>query len=260
MNGGLMSSVSMTVEGRVATITLDRPPANALDLAMYADIIKAIEQINAMVDEVGAAVLRSTGKLFVAGNDINEFVGVQTPEDIVEYTGHVADCMEAVYTCRVPIVAAVQGPAVGGGVALAASCDLIVASEKAAFGVPEITVGLIGCGDFFRLMVPEKVARYASYTGRMIPATEVRQYGGVHKIVPPGEEYAGAVKVAQEFLKVPPRALEYFKQAMNETADRHLRENYRCEIGYSEKHVLCSDFKEAVNSFLEKRPPVFKGC
>jgi len=255
-----MSSVSMTVEDRLATITIDRPPVNAMDRPMYKDIIATIEKINGMVDEVGACVLRTVGKVFIAGNDVGDVQRfVNDPEYVVESAALAADAMGAIYTCRVPVVAAVQGAAVGAGAAVAGSCDLIVASEKVVFGIPEITLGIVGAGDFLRMLVPEKVARYAAWTGKPIPATEVRQYGGVHKIVPPGEEYAEAVKVAQEFLKVPPRALEYFKQAMNETADRRLKENYRHEIGYTEKLVLTGDFKEAVSAFLEKRPPVYTG-
>ena len=228
-------------------------------LTMYDDIKAAIEKTNSMIDEVKAVIIRSTGKLFAAGNDITELSEFSTPENTAAYLDHVSQCMCTVYESRVPVIAAVQGAAIGGAMALVSCCDVIIASEKATFSVPEIRLGMIVAADFFRLMVPEKVARYYCYTGDMISAQEVKQYGGVHKVVPAGEEYNEAVKVAQEFLKQPPRALEWFKEAMNVNANHRLKEKYATEIGYSQKHILLNDFKEATSAFLEKRTPVFTG-
>jgi enoyl-CoA hydratase len=254
-----MDNLSVEINEGIATITIDRPPANAFVLAMYDGMVEIIKDLDTRLDDVHAIIIRSTGRMFVAGNEISEFLDIEKGEQIVDYTRHVADCMDAIYNARVPVIAAVQGVCVGGGLAIAASCDMIVAGEKAMFGVPEVQVGLIGCGDFFRLMVPEKIARQYVYSADMIPAAEVRQYGGVNKLVAPGEEYDAAVALAKTFMIRAPRGVEFFKQAMNETLDRRLREKYRTEIGYSEKHLEYPDFKESVNAFLEKRPPNFTG-
>jgi len=249
-----MGSISIDVEGHIAIVTLDRAPINSLVKATYFEIQEAFNKLGEMED-VRVAVLKANGRFFCPGNDVSEFDGLVTEADAREYGQIVSDGIGAVYSCKIPVVAAVHGHALGAGMALAACADVVVASDEALFGIPEIKVGIIGASGFLALLVPEKVVRYLSLTGKSISSQEVERYGGVHKVVPTEKVFDAAMEVARELLGQGPTALRYFKEAMNINQDARLVEKYATEGVYTRQYVGTEEFNESVKAFLENRQP-----
>ena len=251
-----MSSITIEIQDHIAIVTLQRAPINSLVKETYLEIQEAFNKIGE-IEGVRVAVLKATGRFFCPGNDVSEFDALATIEEARAYGQIVSDGISAVYACKVPVIAAIHGHALGAGMALAACADVVVASEKAQFGIPEIKVGIIGASGFLALLVPEKVVRYLSLTGGSLSAQEVERYGGVHKVVPTEEVFDTAMEVAKDLLKQGPAALRYFKEAMNINQNARLVEKYATESGYTRQHVGSWEFNEAVKSFIEKREPDF---
>ncbi len=260
-----MEYIKFEIKDHIGIVTLDRPPVNSINLQMYGEIKETFETINTLND-VRVVVISSACHVFSSGNDINEFNDIKLGEaaeryvEIAETYGQsVNDCMQSIYNCRVPLIAAVNGAAVGAGLAIAACCDLIVASEGAQFVLPEIKVGVLGAAGFLAQLVPEKVVRYAALTGNPLSAEEIRQYGGIHRVVPAAQLLEAAMALAQEFLQVGPLALRYYKQAINENVDARLPQKYSLELEYTKKYVQSEDMAEAIAAFVEKRKPNYRG-
>lgn len=249
-----MSSITVDVEDHIAIVTFDRAPINAMVKETYLEFQQTFEKLGEM-EGVRVAVLRAGGRFFCPGNDVSEFDGLATEAQAREYGQIVSDGIAAVYNCKIPVVAAVHGHALGAGMALAACADIIVASDEAQFGIPEIKVGVIGASGFLALLVPEKVVRYLSLTGKSISAQEVEHYGGVHKVVPTGEVFDTAMEVARDLLRRGPTALRYFKEAMNINQNAQLVEKYATESAYTRQYVGTAESKESVKAFLENREP-----
>jgi len=252
-----MGSLTIEVRDHIAIVTLDRPPINALVKATYLEIQETFNKLGDM-EGVRVAIFRSAGRFFCPGNDVSEFDGLAAEPEVRAYGQAVSDGISSVYSCKVPVVAAVHGHAMGAGMALAACADVIVASDKTQFGIPEIKVGVIGASGFLALLVPEKVARYLSLTGKSISSHEVERYGGVHKVVATEDVFDAAMEVAQDLLKQGPTALRYFKEAMNTNHDARLVEKYATESGYTRQYVGTAEANESVQAFLEGREPDYR--
>jgi len=248
-----MSSISVEVKNHIAIVTLDRAPINSLVREAYYEIRDIFAELGDR-EGVRVAVLRAHGRFFCPGNDVSEFENLTEVDDIREAVKAVSECMSSVYSCAVPVVAAVHGHAYGAGMALAACADILVASDSAQFCIPEIKVGVIGASGFLALLVPEKVVRYMSLTGNAISAQKVEQYGGVHKIVPTGEVFDAAMEVAQDLLKQGPISLRHFKAAMNINQQAQLVEKYAVEASFTESYAGTAEARESVNAFLQGRP------
>lgn len=251
-----MKYIHFEVVNHVGIVTLNRPPINALTFDMYDDIKKMFSSIHDM-DDVRVVILKADGKIFSAGNDVNEFTTVQ--DRFTEYVETIKSCVASVYSCRVPVIASVHGYVMGAGLALAACCDMLVASDDAEFGIPEIKVGLIGAAEFADLLVPRKVLNYMALTGNPISAKDIQQYGGIHKVVPKEELMDATWEVANELLEVGPIALRYFKEALQTNLNANLLPKYTHELSYTKKYLETDDFKEAIAAFLEKRKPQYVG-
>ena len=251
-----MSSISMDVQGHIAVISMDRPPGNALVKDSYIELREIFESVSE-IPGVRVALLRASGKAFCTGNDVREFVGLETGEQARAYAGIVSDGIAAVYACKIPVVAAVHGHALGAGMAIAACADVIVAAPDALFGIPEIKVGVVGASAFLGLIVPEKVARYLALTGKSISADQVEAYGGIQAIVPAAEVFDEAMSVAAEISAMAPQGVRYFKQAMNINQNARLVEKYATESGFTAQYVGSSESRESVAAFMENRAPEY---
>ncbi len=252
-----MSAIKVDVQDHIAVVSLDRPPVNSLQKSTYAEIAGAFRNLGD-APGVRAAVLRSEGAVFCAGNDVNEFVGIENSADAERYAGCVSDGISSVYDCAVPVVAAVHGHAHGAGMALAACADVIIAADDAEFGIPEIKVGVIGAAAFLGLMVPEKVARYMSLTGDPISARAIHEYGGIHALAPTADVLDTAMAVAGKIAANGPTGVRYFKAAMNENQDARLVEKYAHESAYTSKYIETAEARESVAAFLERRTPRYE--
>jgi len=252
-----MDFFSFKKQGNIGILTMSKPPVNAFNLQMYRELQESIEAINSD-DDIWVAIYRAEGKHFCTGNDVKDFKNFTTPEGTDAYATKVSLSIASVGTCRVPLIGAINGYALGTGLALASLCDVLVADNNAKFGIPESRVGIVGAACFIRRMVPEKLHRYMSFSGDMMTGEEMKAFGAVLKVVPPDQLLGEAIKVAERFLMNPPLVLRAFKEAMNINENASLVEKYGVEKSYTARLCVTEDFKEAVGSFLEKRKPVFK--
>ena len=251
-----MANITVDVQQHIAVVTLDRPPTNSLVRASYHQLHKTFDEIGE-VPGVRAVVLRGAGRCFCTGNDVHEFVGIDSGAAAAAYAQSVSDGVAAVYNCKVPVIAAVHGHALGAGMAIAACADVIVAADDSVFGIPEIKVGVIGAAAFLGLIVPEKVARYLSLTGESISAREIKAYGGIQSIVPVAEVFDRAMEVATAISHNAPTGVRYFKEAMNTNQNARLVEKYAVESAYAVQFFESPESRESVSAFFEKRMPDF---
>jgi enoyl-CoA hydratase len=248
-----MKYVSVEITNHIAIVTLDRAPVNALVKQCYSELYEIFSKLGE-TDGARVAVLRSPGTYFCPGNDVKEFTTISSPDEAAAYAQIVSDGIAAVYNCEIPVIAAVQGHALGAGMAIAASADVVIAADCAEFGIPEIKVGVIGAAGFLALLVPEKVVRYMSLSGEPISAQQVERYGGVHKIVDKEQVFDAAMEVAATLLQRGPAALRYFKAAMNTNQNACLAEKYAVESSYTRRYVGTAEAQESIAAFLENRP------
>ena len=187
-----MSDITVQLEDHIATVTLDRPPVNAITRDTMAELRDAFRALSAE-REVRVAILTATGnKAFMAGVDLKSVDQRAAPESLsaraVTDPGSTArDAMWAIVDCAVPVIGAINGPALGAGLAFAACCDILIASENARFGTTEINVGLLGASSHLSLLVGRHKARELFFTGEQISADELYRLGALRAVVPSSE-------------------------------------------------------------------------
>lgn len=245
-------------DGLVGTVQLDRPPVNAVTTEMYAEIEWFFTHVDDYLPEVRAIILMGAGKHFCGGNDLHEFQ-TMTPENAGERMLQVRKAFWAIYDCPHPVIAAVHGVAMGTGLALAASCDLVVADTTAQFSLPEVNVGVMGGAKHASRLVPQQLVRYLHLTGEALPAQTLADHGGVLQVVEPSELVEAANAVAAKIVRHSPVTLRFAKQSLNEIEYRDLKSGYEYEQGLSGELSAYSDAKESIAAFFERRPPVYTG-
>jgi len=246
----------------VAWITLNRPEAlNAQNGTLLSELNHALEQAN-KDDEVYIIIVTGAGdKAFSAGADIGEFINLYTIDVINTYKGKKRPC-ELIREIPKPVIAMVNGLALGGGCELAMACDLIIAAENARFGQPEITVGVIpgwGGTQVLPRLVGEKKAKELIFAGELISAQEALRLGLVNSVVP-REKLREAVEELTDKLKSKsPAILKFAKLSVNKSLDTPLSVGLACEMDFFAMCCGTEDQKEGAKAFLEKRRPIYKG-
>jgi len=254
-------SVTYVVEEGIATVTVDHPPVNALNRALWIGIGEIFEELGEREDVRVILVTGAGEKAFVAGADITE-LGEKKRFDGEAYSRLCQESMNKVEFCPQPVIAAINGFALGGGCELILACDIRIASQKARIGVPEINLGIIpGAGGTQRLprVVPKGYAKFLVLSGEMIPAEEALRIGLVDKVVPPEDLMEEAGSLARKLAAKAPMALKLAKKAVNEGIMVSLREGLNLEA--DSFGLLCGteDKNEGVDAFLNKRKPQFTG-
>jgi enoyl-CoA hydratase/carnithine racemase len=253
-----MKEIQVETSGRIVTVTLDAPPVNALTVARYAALAEAFEEIGRRSD-VHCALLTARGtRAFCAGLDLHEFATWPAERDH-ERAAAARRTFAAIRRCAIPVIAAVNGPALGAGCVIAACCDIRIAAERASFGLPEINVGRCGGGAHVGRLVPQGMLRKMFFTGRPISAQEAYRVGFVEELVPAEGLLAAAQNLAAVIAGKSPLGLRLGKQALNEAEVLPVEDGYALEQGYSTRLLATEDAREAARSVIEKRPPVFKG-
>lgn len=251
--------VSSRREGAVGVVVIERPQRrNALNLQVKQEIVDSL-QVLAQDDAVAAIVLTGAGGCFVAGTDIAEMATMRPTDHLRLDTDRV---FHVVRQCAKPVIAAVEGYALGGGCELALACDLIVAADDAQFGQPEIKVGIMpGAGGTQRLLrsAGRCKALLWSLTGQMIPAREAHAANVVSELVPKGEALVRAVALAGQIATMPPLAVQAIREAMRLGADVPLDTALALERRLFERLFDSDDQKEGMRAFLDKRKPVYRG-
>ncbi len=257
-----MTFVEVTHEGHVSTLTINRPDKlNALSQEVLGDLNAAIEAVSRR-DEVRAVVITGTGKAFVAGADIAAMRDMNQAEARgFGALGHRVFSM--IEHLRFPVVAAVNGFALGGGCELALACDFIYASSKAKFGQPEVNLGIIpGFGGTQRLprRVGPGMARELIYTGKMISADEALRIGLANAVFEPDELLAAAAKAAADIAAKGPLAIAAAKRLIRDGMDIPLPQANKVERDAFGAGFGTADQVEGMTAFLEKRAPRFTGA
>jgi enoyl-CoA hydratase len=247
------------VEDHVAMVTFDRPPVNALNRQAY-DEITAFFRTLGDDREVRVAVLTGGGaRAFCAGADLGPAQARSDEPPPLDSGLPVRDAFWAIYDCAVPVIGAINGAALGAGLAIAAVCDILIASERAVFGLPEINVGLLGGGRHLQRLVGPYRMRRMMFTGLRASAEEMYRFGCVEQVVPHDQLIPAARTLAAEIATKSPVAVRLAKESLNRAEFMDLKEGYRTEQDYTARLRNFEDSREARQAFLEKRPPVFKG-
>jgi enoyl-CoA hydratase len=245
--------------GRVGLVTLNRPDAmNALNLTILHELMEALEAFDAD-DAIGAMVVAGNEKVFAAGADIKEMA--EATEEQMRQSPFIGS-FDRIRKIKKPIIAAVSGWALGGGCELAMSCDMIVASEKAKFGQPEITIGVIpGAGGTQRLTlaVGKAVAMEMVLNNRTLSAQEALGFGLVNRVAPVESFLDEAVSLAEQIAAQAPVAVQAGKEAVNAVFESSLTEGLSIEKDLFYGLFSTEDQKEGMQAFIEKRVPNWQG-
>jgi enoyl-CoA hydratase len=251
-------NVRVEMHGLVALVTLCRPPVNALDRQTRRELIEVFDEISQR-DDVRCAVLTAEGKTFCAGADLKDRPNPESPGDFLEHNRVTRETGNAIKECAKPVIAAVNGAALGAGLGLMAACDIYYASENAVFGMPEINVGLAGGASMLYSIFGHSTTRRMFFTGVRLSAAELKQRGVIEEVTSPQDLIPTAMAVAQEIAQKAPLAIIYAKQAATMVENMPQRDAYRLEQNYTMALSQTDDAKEARMAFLEKRAPQFKG-
>jgi enoyl-CoA hydratase len=258
-----MGTVRVDVHDRVATVTLDRPPVNALDAATFRALGEAFEGISRSRD-ANVAVLTGAGeRAFSAGVDLEDSPRRFDPElrahgavvDQLDPGRVVRDCFWGLYDCAVPVIAAVNGAAIGAGFALVTMCDIVVCSERARFGLTEVNVGVLGAARHVQRFVGPYRMRSLFFRGHLVGPDALERHGCIEQIVPAGELMDVAGRIAAELATKSPIALRLAKESMNRVEFLDLKTAYRTEQDYTQRMRGFEDSSEARRAYLEKREP-----
>ena len=247
--------VRVDVEHGVARVTLDRPPVNSVDLATYDQLRRVFHAVNDDPD-VRVVVFSGAGKVFCGGNDVNDFVDLDF-HGSTEYLAHVRLCFNAMYDCKVPVVGAINGSAVGTGIVLASLCDFRIASSSAKFALPEIDVGVLGGAGHVARLATKGMTRLMAYTGRRFTAEEAKGFGVVDIVVAPEQVMAEAMKYAAEIADKSPVAIRLSKEGLNRLESMNLKEGYEYECTLTAAVRRTPEAAEGARAFLEKRKPSY---
>ncbi|UIN22293.1 enoyl-CoA hydratase/isomerase family protein [Herbaspirillum frisingense] len=253
------TQLNVRLDGHVATLTLNAPPVNALTRTLNDELTMALDTISE-TDDIRAVVLTGAGKVFCAGADLKgRAENIRQPGDFMAHSRRTRECFHAVRECAKPVVAAINGAALGSGLALVASSDILVASEQASLGLPEVDVGLLGgCRHAMRLFPHSRLRRMA-LTGYRVGGQELYQLGIVEACVAPEALLETALEIAHVIASKSPVSTRMGKHTMNVIEDLSLRDGYRYEQDMTAAIGKTEDAREAQLAFKEKRAPVFTG-
>jgi enoyl-CoA hydratase/carnithine racemase len=252
-------AVDYAKEGKIAIFTLNRPEAlNAIDPPTAQDLVRALEDFKADDDLMVGIITGNGSKAFSVGADVETMLP-KLKEFRGQDTGPL-NLIEAFHSWK-PIIAAINGAALGGGLEIALACDLRIASENAIFGMPEVGLGLIpgwGGTQILPRVVPSVKAAELLLTGRPVNAQEAYRIGLINKVVPISELMSAAKAVAETICRRAPLAVRAAKQAMVQGSDLSLKDGLKLEKKLNDFLISTEDFDEGCRANIEKRQPIFK--
>lgn len=256
-----MDFIRIDISGPVAIITIDRKEAlNALTPQVLDELSQALDEVN--TEQVRAVILTGAGgKAFVAGADIKQFLAF-SPLQAQDFALRGQAITRKIEAFPKPVIAAVNGFALGGGCELALACHMRVASEKARFGQPEVNLGIMaGFGGSQRLprLIGKGMALELLTTGRMVDAAEALRIGLVNSVAPPDELLPACRKLAEQIAGKAPKAVELTLEAVNHGLEMPLEEGLGLEARLFALTFTTEDMQEGTHAFIEKREPEFTG-
>ena len=245
--------ITTTVDERgIAEVVMDNPPVNALTVAGWFDLAT---QVRAAGDdpEVRVVVLRAEGKGFNAGVDIKEMQNTEGFDALIGANRGCYEAFAAVYECKVPVIAAVNGFCVGGGIGLVGNADVIVAADDAVFGLPEVDRGALGAATHLSRLVPQHKMRAMVYTSANASAQELHAFGSVLEVVPQADLRDAAFAVAEQIAAKSPTVIRAAKESLNGIDLWDVKRSYRFEQGFTFELNLSGVADEHRDAFVAKR-------
>ena len=243
-----------TIKNGIAEGVFNKPPVNAFDSSEWADIANRLHHLG-NDDSVRVIVIRAEGKGFCAGVDIKE-LAADSSKIIAVNKGNY-DTFEAVHRNPKPVIVALHGFVLGGGIGIAGAADIIVASDCAQFGVPEVDRGAMGGGAHLQRMFPVQKVRYMYYTGNFIDAREAYRLGAVERVVPLDALRTTALEIAEKIAAKSSLMTRLAKEALTGIEDGNLEDKYRWEQGFTLQAYAGGDSQETRDAFVEKRDAKF---
>lgn len=249
--------------GGAVTITINRPHRlNALNIETVNEMMGALAQANADPD-IRVVVITGAGDAFCAGADLKDAPDPMTPAVAHEVVGLYLDYIVAIRNVEKPVVAKVNGIAVGGGCCTALACDIRIASERASFGLAFVNIGISGADMGATYLLPRLIgygrACELLMTGESIDARQAERIGLVNRVVPHQELDSATEALVQQLLSRPPLALRFTKKALYGGLDKDMKTEFDYEHFAQVTCLLTEDYQEGRRAFFEKRPPRFSG-
>jgi enoyl-CoA hydratase/carnithine racemase len=253
--------INFTIDERVATVTISNPPANVLTTPLMTELDKVMDELAAN-DDVKVAVLTGSGTLFVAGADIKEIASISSSQHGEELAKSGQAVFNKIEQMKKPVIAAITGFCLGGGMELAMSCHMRIAGDRARMGQPEINLGIIpGFGGTQRLprLVGKPKALELILTGDMVNAQEAKALGLVNKVVPEGEVLKQAQGLAKKIASKGRKSIEAaLKTILEGTLLQPVSNGFTMEAQLFGEICQTADMKEGLSAFMEKRQPKFQ--
>jgi enoyl-CoA hydratase len=240
----------------IAEIVMDNPPVNALTVAGWFEVAELCNRASAD-RAVRAVVLRAEGRGFNAGVDIKEMQATEGYDALIGANRGCYAAFAAVYDCAVPVIAAVNGFCLGGGIGLVGNADIIIAAEDATFGLPEVDRGALGAATHLARLVPQHKMRAMVYTSATATAAELHHFGSVLQVVPQAELRDAAFAVARDIAAKSPTVVRAAKESLNGIDPIDVKRSYRFEQGFTFELNLSGVADEARQAFVDKRDADF---
>ena len=245
-----------TITDGVAELVIDQPPVNALNDAGWHGLADEIERLG-HDPAARVIVIRAEGRGFCAGVDIKELD--KHPEKIVSVNAGNYRTFKAVHRNPLPVIVAVHGFVLGGGIGIAGAADIVVASEDATFGVPEVDRGAMGGGAHLQRLFPVQKVRMMYFTGEPITAAEGYRLGAIEQVVPRAQLRETALTIARKIAAKSTAMIRLAKESLNGIGDGNLEDKYRWEQGFTLQAYSEKDSAETRRAFVEKREAQFEG-
>lgn len=252
-------ALSVDVQDHVATVWLAHPPVNAVNTQLLQDLTLAMDAFGDD-PEVRCVILTGQGRIFCAGADLkNRSQMLDQPGGLPQHSRRTRELFHAIRECPKPVIAALNGPALGAGLGIAASCDILIAAQGACLALPEVDVGLLGGVKHAQRLFGHSRLRRMMLTGMRVPAEELYRLGIVEACVPADKLLEEARAIAVQIASKSPASVRLMIQTANAIEDMSLRDGYRYEQDMTAQVAKTDDAQEARRAFLEKRAPVFTG-
>jgi enoyl-CoA hydratase len=244
--------ITCVVQEGIAEVVVERPPVNALDVAAWHELARVLREAGAN-PEVRVVILAAEGRGFNAGVDIKEMQATPGFDALLGANRGCAAAFAAVYDCEVPVIAAVHGYCLGGGIGLVGNADIVIASDDATFGLPEVDRGALGAATHLARLVPQHKMRAMVYTAEPATAAELFAFGSVLKVVPRDALRQAAREVAKKIAAQNPPVIRAAKQSLNGIDPVDVERSYRFEQGFTFELNLAGAGDEARDAFVAKR-------
>ena len=245
---------TVQIENGIAELVIARLPVNALDSREWFELADGIDALGRN-PEVRVIVIRAEGRGFCAGVDIKELD--KYPERIIDVNAGNYATFKAVHRCAVPVIVAVHGYVLGGGIGITGAADIVFASECATFALPEVDRGAMGGGAHLQRLFPVQKVRQMFFTGEAVSAPEAYRYGFIERVVPKDQLRETALATAAKIAAKSPAMIRIAKEALNGIEDGNLEDKYRWEQGFTLQAYTSPDSAETRRAFVEKRDANF---